>query len=160
MHEQGDEFSNVNEAEASTNITMVSSSTFTPLIESADEVMGMMEHSRSKREVADGCFDSKSDHELKKAHIWINFTIMFLLPVLVSFAAMVQNCLKMNHNSWAAGSNSGREVFASLIRSHTTRIAISVIFINIVALAEKQQRGVVSACPPHTVVTSSRLFRC
>ena len=87
-----DNANNVNEVEASTNTTMTSSTALLPPIESADEIMGRVEHSRNKRAVADRCFTS--ENELKRAHIWINFTVMFLLPVLVSFAAVVQNCLR------------------------------------------------------------------
>ena len=87
MLEQGYDVNNVSEVEASNNTSMMSSQTLLPPFESADEVLGMVEHSRSKRAIQDGCFTS--ENELHKAHIWINFTVMFLLPVLVSFAAIV-----------------------------------------------------------------------
>ena len=136
------------EVEGSTNITMTSSTTLLPPIESADEITGRVEHSRNKRAtIQDGCFTS--ENELKRAHIWINFTVMFLLPVLVSFAAVIQNCLP---NKLVIHGLPvlilGETSFCIINRKlhHLNCNFCDMHFINAVALTRRQQQGFAAAC--------------
>ena len=140
---------NDNEVEASTNTTMTSSTTLLPSIESANEIMGMVEHSRNKRAtIQDGCFTS--ENELKRAHIWINFTVMFLLPVLVSFAAVIQSCLQNElviHGLPVLILGETSFCIINRKQHHLNCNFCEIHFINAVALTRRQQQDLAAACP-------------